>query len=117
MKRLSKHLKAGGILVVSVPSANKPVSPKHFQHFTKESLEKTLQPYFSISEIEGYGLIGRERRLVLLKKMAMVLYPFRKKAGAVNRLVDYLPKYYEKNIARAGIKDCTGYIAVCRKSK
>jgi SAM-dependent methyltransferase len=117
IRRIAAHLKDEGMLVVSVPSANKPVSAKHYQHFTPESLEKTLRPYFSITSLECYGRSGKEKRLSLLKKIVMVSFPFRKKIAPVRKLVEYLPKYYEKNMAHAGPKDCKGLIAVCRKNK
>lgn len=43
---VAKHIEPDGFLVVTVPHQNKPVSDKHFQHFTIETLAKALSPHF-----------------------------------------------------------------------
>lgn len=47
-------LNKDSLLIVTVPHSNKPVSNKHYQHFTFESLRKTLAPFFYIQEIFGF---------------------------------------------------------------
>lgn len=45
---LHKHTK--NYLIVTVPSKNQPLAPKHFQHFDLLTLKNTLEPYFTITE-------------------------------------------------------------------
>lgn len=40
-------LKRSGRLVATVPHVNKPVSDKHFQHFSQRTLSEVLEPHFS----------------------------------------------------------------------
>lgn len=46
ISNLYRALKKGGRLVVTVPSVNKPLQDKHYQHFTKESLKNYLGNWF-----------------------------------------------------------------------
>lgn len=48
---VSDLLRPGGKLLLTVPHANKPLSEKHIEHFSAESLEKILSSHFSIKEI------------------------------------------------------------------
>jgi len=45
-----KHLRSGGLLLLTVPTTNIKRNPKHYQHFTIESLSGTLAPNFKITE-------------------------------------------------------------------
>jgi SAM-dependent methyltransferase len=54
----------GGWMIVTVPHINKPVSPKHFQHFSSETLHDLLSPY--CEEIELKYIDSRSRLLRLL---------------------------------------------------
>ena len=47
---IEQHLKAGGTLIITVPSKNIRTNPKHFQHFDEDSLRSTLQPLFTVQE-------------------------------------------------------------------
>ena len=115
LERLSPHLKDDGIMVLTVPSANKPVSAKHYQHFTPEGLSRTLEPYFEVVDVAGYGVVRNQKRLSMLKKIVAVVFPFRNRIKLVRRIVDYLPEYYEKEVASGRPEECAGLIAVCRK--
>ena len=46
----------GGLIVVTVPSANLPVSAKHYRHYTPRLLRDTLTSHgFSMLEVTGFG--------------------------------------------------------------
>lgn len=47
-------LRTGGKLFLTVPSVEKPVYDKHFQHFSFESLRSSLEPAFENIEIFGF---------------------------------------------------------------
>lgn len=48
---LQKSLGAGGKGIITVPSVAVPVNRKHYQHFSEESLKKTLAPYFTVESV------------------------------------------------------------------
>lgn len=47
VEAISDLLTDRGNLVLTVPHENKPVSDKHYQHFTSEKLQDLLEPHFS----------------------------------------------------------------------
>lgn len=65
---VAQVLKPDGVLVLTVPHSNKPVSSKHFQHFTSRSLRAVLSKYFEVEVIEPFD---RERRWLRLLSRAM----------------------------------------------
>lgn|GEM_PF-2413770 len=57
VQEIARVLRAGGVLVISVPSINMPLADKHEEHFSKESLQRALQEAFTPRKIVGqdYG--------------------------------------------------------------
>lgn len=51
-------LHPGGILVVSVPTTNLPVNPKHYQHFTVDSLLAVTGKFFQLEEVRYVHRLG-----------------------------------------------------------
>jgi len=49
---LAKRLRPGGTLIVVVPSVNRVVNPKHFQHFTQGTLTNLLAPQFRLTRAD-----------------------------------------------------------------
>jgi len=47
-------LAPGGYFIATVPSTRKPISRKHYQHFTRESLIGVLESSFEVLEISGF---------------------------------------------------------------
>jgi SAM-dependent methyltransferase len=45
---LSEKVSLHGVLLVSVPTIVRPVNPKHYRHYTLESLCEHLAPYFDV---------------------------------------------------------------------
>ncbi|WP_071839680.1 class I SAM-dependent methyltransferase [Synechococcus sp. KORDI-49] len=54
LSKLSNSLSKDGLLILTVPSINKPLENKHFQHFSESSLVSLLEPYFNIVSIMGF---------------------------------------------------------------
>lgn len=50
---IARVLKPGGKMIITVPSTLVPQHPKHYQHFTVESLKKTVEPLFTVKELHG----------------------------------------------------------------
>jgi 2-polyprenyl-3-methyl-5-hydroxy-6-metoxy-1,4-benzoquinol methylase len=54
LELVSKSLAPDAKLLVSVPSVGIPVSRKHYQHFTADSISKLLSEFFHVSYITGH---------------------------------------------------------------
>src|SRR4051812_23697391 len=61
---LRRRVNDDGLLVVSVPSRNTKMSPKHYQHFDLDSLTATLAPHFRVEEHYYLNRISKWERLL-----------------------------------------------------
>jgi len=116
---LAGCVKPGGRLVVTVPHKNRPMDPKHYQHFSADSLKHALLKSFE--SIEIYGFYRRTHKEIILK-MVTVLYYFvypLKKVG-MEKIVDAVSRagfsYFKKNLGHCGPDEGQSLIAVCRKN-
>jgi SAM-dependent methyltransferase len=48
---IAQILNVNGFLYITVPHVNIPQTSKHYRHYTVESLCKTVEPFFNVSEI------------------------------------------------------------------
>lgn len=67
IKNLSSCLKTSGLLVVTVPSTRLKIHPKHYQHFTSESLAASVSGHFKALEIVGYNTVQHSFLSVIYK--------------------------------------------------
>ena len=51
-KNIANSLNKDGYFYLTTPTTNIPTNKKHYQHFTKESLEVHLSPFFEIEEVD-----------------------------------------------------------------
>lgn len=58
VKNFSCALSKTGTGIITVPSDNTPVNKKHYQHFNKSSIIKTISPHLKIKEIIYLNNIG-----------------------------------------------------------
>ena len=66
LKKAHTLLKENGIIVVTVPTINDPVLPKHYRHYTAELLEAQLSTSgFDVREVLGYVYQPRYLRWLL----------------------------------------------------
>lgn len=118
MRSLHRNLKSDGKLIITVPSKNAPLDPKHFQHFTADTLATSVKPYFQIKLIKGrQRKNGASTLLKYMKYVAVVLYPLRKRIPAIISFYKFLGRFYIKYCNQGSAKSCLGIIAVCEKSK
>ena len=52
VKHIARSLNERGELVLTTPTTNIPVTAKHYQHFTLESLRKHLDKHFDVVEVQ-----------------------------------------------------------------
>ncbi len=64
MSKSASLIRPGGSLIVTVPSVEKNLFDKHFQHFSMDSLLEVLAPHFNDISIHGFERISRGLRVV-----------------------------------------------------
>lgn len=96
---LRRVIKDDGMLIVSVPSIQRSLSRAHFQHFTLETLQKTLAPRFTL-----VSAVGQERKTRFLRVISMAIenrfWLLFRLSTAFNRK-GYI-RYYNKTSASVG---------------
>jgi len=114
--KISSLLKEDGKLVISVPSTNVPLNKKHYQHFTTETLKRTIYPSFKIETISGYGKRGFARKkFKLLHKLGIIVFIFRKSLKFSGKIFNYIDKYFYENLSKGKPEECGGLLAICKK--
>ena len=105
---LRRRVNDGGLLVVSVPSRNTRMSPKHYQHFDLDSLIAALAPHFRVEEHYYLNRISKWERLLsaLLTNRYFILNE--------RRLLNALYRRYERTLLGARATDCKRICVVCR---
>lgn len=116
LDNISKHLKENGKLIITVPSVNRRLDPKHYQHFTAASLTETVSSHFRVKEIFGYDLVGYNRGIFdNLNRLGLLLHPFSYRIRSINRYYSFLYNLYAKKIGTGDPELCSGIVAVCDK--
>lgn len=97
---VARLLVPGGLLFVTVPHSNKPVEPKHFRHFTSQSLVSEFSGHFEVLEIKPF-----ERRCLRLKLLQRLLV---NRFFILNngRALDAIYRFYKKSLFEAEEKNC-----------
>lgn len=107
---VAAHLSDEGTLVLTVPHVNKRVSEKHFQHFSRDSLARTLSPHFTIEYWCGFERLG------LLEKAYFRLLQNRQ-VFAESRSFNAFLLNRQLSRAHSDHEDgCGRILAVCRKA-
>lgn len=104
-------LRGGGVAIVTVPHANTPVHPKHFQHFTCDSLRAVLAPHtrhLDLMPFDRVGLLERAYHRFLLHQDLVVDSAF------LNSLRWVLYRW-TGGLGTAGEQGCRRIFAVVRK--
>ena len=106
LKGVHKNLKKSGILIMTVPSKNKTVSEKHYQHFSKGDLKSLLENNrFQVKRIIFLAKQGRiAGRLVNYMIKLWRLFPNTRLSGILYNL-------YKKNLL-IGNENNTGRILI-----
>lgn len=84
---LPEYLNSAGVLVISVPTVNWPRSPKHYQHFTVETLTTALAPLFVPQQIIGQDIRPSILARWLYKLLDNRFYILKNLAAAYNKKI------------------------------
>jgi 2-polyprenyl-3-methyl-5-hydroxy-6-metoxy-1,4-benzoquinol methylase len=113
---LWRALKDDGKIIVSVPSTNQPLSAKHYQHFTCETLVKYFGTKFKLIKIIGHSKSGRVgKRYSRLQELCKLAGLFRNKIPHISRVVNFREKFYKKYLEFCDPCDASRLIAEFRK--
>jgi len=110
----ARHLKPGGLCLVSVPSTNLPLQTKHYQHFTPDSLTQLFAPHFHLKTLVGFN--QPHRLFALYRSLALFLYPLRTRLPFVYPYFRWLASYFHRRVAPAPPHQALDLIAVYSKS-
>lgn len=116
LANLQRCLKSDGRIIISVPSTKIILNPKHYQHFTPQSLIQTLEPFFVVEYLVGYDKICFKRSIFdFLRITGTLLFLFRNKLPALKRCLTLAGDYYQRYLGYGPADQCRGLIAVCRQ--
>jgi 2-polyprenyl-3-methyl-5-hydroxy-6-metoxy-1,4-benzoquinol methylase len=104
-----KNLNDKGFGIITTPSDNVPLNPKHYQHFNESSIYKTLSKHFEIVSFEytsaqtvGVSLIQR----ILANRFFILNY---------KPIINALYKIYKKRYLNASKENATQVFVIVKK--
>lgn len=90
----ARLLRPGGLMVVTVPSVEKKVADKHFQHFSFEQIREMLGPHFQSIKVWGFERVCWITKIIHLLRVNSVA---RIDSPALNRVtVSRLARLFEQ---------------------
>jgi 2-polyprenyl-3-methyl-5-hydroxy-6-metoxy-1,4-benzoquinol methylase len=107
VEQLSRCTAPDGALVVSVPTTNRPVQPKHERHFDAETLAASLAPWFAVRTIDYAHSVRRP--VEWLTRVAANRFT----VLVSRRLNEPLTALYRRLDTRTDADDGAHLIAVC----
>lgn len=114
LEKLHKLVEYNKYLFITVPSKIVPKEKKHFQHFDKESLEKTLLPYFTIVKLEYQD--KHSAILTIFYKFMFALLAPSDYFSLLKKLRSFTFSFYQKFLTNANKRNGRRLIAVCIKN-
>jgi SAM-dependent methyltransferase len=111
LKAVAGLLEDNGTLLLTVPHINVPTEPKHYRHFSVQTLSHCLEPYFEIVEIMPFEQIDKRKNyidLILTNKLFIL------NSG---KLKNAIYRYYKKHLFFAKSEESCKRIYVKAKAK
>lgn len=108
VNEFARVLRPGGKLVVSVPSARRPLSRAHLRHYTEDSLRETLAPFGVGVSVAGHEGDGRAVRFVR-KLMDNRFWLLRRPAKA------FYEGWYFRAVSSTGVSRAANLVAIARR--
>jgi len=120
LSRLAHYLKINGKLIIVVPSINIPLDRKHYQHFSRKTLEKLLKKYFKTINILGHQRISKIHNFFfsVLNFVSLLFYAdtFRYKYPKfIHKFCNFKKHYWIKNLHICDPEIARRLLAVCVK--
>jgi SAM-dependent methyltransferase len=120
LRNLSDVLRNDGKLIITVPSMAQSLEPKHYQHFSRESLGNILAGHFRIKQFKGhiriFHLSGyRVKWFWFLRRMGEIFYSSLMNVGIGPLFFEIMNRYFEDHVAFGKPEECMTIIAECEK--
>jgi len=92
LEGVRKLLQPGGTLLLTVPHVNQPLEPKHYRHFTADTIRDALSDFFVVQEVVPFERKGLCRRILrfLLGNRVFILNS--------RRLRNFLYRVYKRHL-------------------
>ena len=115
IQALHRLLKKDGKLIITVPSKNLPLSPKHYQHFNEDSLKKTLNKQFNIKKVIWQYNLSYSLRFAIrvLSVFGRVIELLNGQGAITQGYAKLLWKIYRAKMEIASLHNGKRLIAVC----
>lgn len=100
LQRFKSVIEPGGRALISVPSINVPLNPKHYRHFDENSLREILEPHFTILTVEYLNAeVWGEKilRRILANRFFILNEPI-----IVQKIYDYYRRHYLRATPQTG---------------
>lgn len=112
IKGINFHLKDGGVFILTVPSKNKSLNSKHYQHFNRNTLESYLSEFFNVTEWHYLNRTNDSMKVRIIRKILTNRFFILNQPG----LLKIIYKYYINNLFK-GNDNNTGRICVVANKK
>jgi len=110
LKSIHNHLKESGRCIITVPSLNVPVAPKHYQHFNIDSLTESLASFFKVVDVHFLNQKSSTALKIIEKMLVNRLFILNHR-----RLLKWIFEYYINHFLITDKKKCRHICVVCQK--
>ena len=111
MAVIEDKLNDNGRLIISVPSGNVPVIPKHHRHYDLYDIHCDISPHFKVKKfwlVHDFKSIRYKFLRTLLSNRYFVLN--------YRPLLDWIAKYYKRNLLHSNIDEGGHWIVIAKKN-
>jgi len=116
--KLSKILKKDGKLVITVPSKNLPLSPKHYQHFNEESIKAYLEKEFSVEKIRGHYKLGLAQKIFRgINGLGRWLEAINRTGKFSRAYSEFAWRFFKNHVEHAPLSKAKRLIVICSLKK
>jgi 2-polyprenyl-3-methyl-5-hydroxy-6-metoxy-1,4-benzoquinol methylase len=107
-------LQPDGKLVISVPSTNLKLIPKHYKHYSTSELKKVVSTKFKKISIYGYLPKNNDKKVKALQAIGLLLYPLSQRYAWIDNYYGFMKNYLHNNFI-CNSDEGFGIIAICQK--
>ncbi len=114
LSETNRVLEDNGLFIVRVPSTHQPIRDKHYQHFTPNSLQRTLEQggFFTVQE-----LIGNHKVSSNWQQLYEITMDNAKRADLPDiETLRRIEVFYDSEIKICDPADANRLLAICRKN-
>lgn len=114
-KSLVACVKIGGLIIISVPSCNIPVTKKHYQHFSPKNIIDIFSPWCELIEITGHIQVQKWRSWERIVKIVRIIWPLKNRIPFSEILFNLLESKFDK-IRLVSPEEGVNIVAVFRRN-